>query len=426
MLKLNLGCGIFYKPGYVNIDKFEPLIADQIVDICQLPYEENSIDEIEASHILEHFDCLQMPYVLSEWFRILKPGGIIFFETPHLVQSVGKVSHAPLVKQLNTLRFLFGIDIVGNVHKMGFTPTILKKILLSIGFCNVRNLHPQRFTHEKGLRIKAEKPTLISKFDKISFLVGFRNKIMTYFKNPGSLFLEAIENNVMGPLYKLLPRDIDNYFTPENIVKFLANLAILNPQIAFIFSTLFDKKRMEGIHLQVLQFLRDNNAPMLFLGNWIRWKKSPMHLFVSLTKFYSHWVKKIEASMRMGEVNERDFQYLLTGGTEQVGYFSPEIITICALKHFNQGVKAFSMQDFDHARDHFLHTLKLDPTNALVYWNLARLSIQSKTKRENVQEYYYLAIEQIKKRKLRGIIKKELEGYYETGINYILPIQMLD
>lgn len=425
-MKLNLGCGIYYKPGYVNIDKFEALVADQLLDINQLPYGDNSVDEIEASHVLEHFDCLQIPYVLSEWFRILKPGGIILIETPHLVQSVGKVAHAPLVKQLITLRFLFGVDIVGNVHKMGFTPSILKKILLSIGFCNVRNLHPQRFDHEKGLRVKAEKPALISKSDKIIFLVGFRNKIMTHFKNPGTLFLEAIENNVMGPLYKILPSNADNYFTSENLVKFLAHLAILNPQIALIFSSLFEKKRMEGLHLHVLQFLRDNNAPMLFLGNWIRWNKSPIHLFFSLTKFYSHWVKKIEDSIRIGTVNERDFQYLLTSGTEQVNYFSPEIITISALKHFNQGVKAFSMQDFDQAKVHFLQTLKLDPSNSFAYWNLARLSKHFKGGGEKIQKYYHLAMTFVMKRTLRRTIKRELEGYdrsYETDPNNILPVQ---
>ncbi len=424
MVKLNLGCGIYYKPGYVNIDKFEPLIADKILDINQLPYEENSIDEIEASHILEHFDCLQIPYVLSEWFRILKSGGQIFLETPHLTNVARKVRHAPLFKQLNSLRFLFGIDLGGNVHKMGFTPTILKKILSSIGFCNIRNLQPQRFTSEKGLRIMAEKPNSFSKFDKNTFITAFRQKIWVLFANPSSLLLEAIENNLIGPLCKILPHKIDNYFTPVNIKKFLANATILNPQIALIFSTLFDQKKMQEINLQILQFLREKNAPSLFLGNWIRWKKTPMQLFFTLTRFYAYWTKKIEDSMGKREVDDRDYQYLLTGGTEHVDYFSPETILLSAIKQFNQGIKAFSMQDFDKAKEYFLYALKLDPTNSFVHWNLARLSIQAKSRKETVQEYYRHAMKQIKKRNLRQTIKNEMEHFNETGTSVILPVQM--
>lgn len=73
LLKLNLGCGIFYKPGYINVDLFEKSIADQIYDVRHLSFEDNSVDEIEASHILEHFDVIQIPYILSEWLRVLKP-----------------------------------------------------------------------------------------------------------------------------------------------------------------------------------------------------------------------------------------------------------------------------------------------------------------------------------------------------------------
>ena len=82
MIKLNLGCGIYYKPGYINIDKFESEIADEIADICHLQYEDNSVDEIEASHIIEHFDVITLPFLIAEWFRVLKPIGKLIIEAP--------------------------------------------------------------------------------------------------------------------------------------------------------------------------------------------------------------------------------------------------------------------------------------------------------------------------------------------------------
>ncbi|OLS14313.1 MAG: SAM-dependent methyltransferase [Promethearchaeota archaeon CR_4] len=425
-MKLNLGCGIFYKPGYVNVDKFEPAVADKIADICQLHYEENSVDEIEASHILEHFDCLQIPYILSEWFRVLKPGGQIFLETPHLRKTVEKIHRAPLGKQLNTLRFLFGIDLLGNVHKMGFTPAILQKLLKSIGFCKVKNLRPQRFTHEQGLRIKAEKPVLLSKSDKVAFLVSFRTKIMNTFPNPNTLFLETIENNVMGPLNKLLPTDVEKYFTPANVVKLLANLALLHPQIALVFNSLFDSKKMEGINLAILHFLLEKNSPALFLVNWMHWKKSTTPLFFSLSKFYAHWVKRIEESIGMKEVNAREFQYLLAGeGAERAEYFSPEMISLQAMKVFNQGIKHFSLQNFAQAKLSFLRAVQLEPTNGLNYWNLARIFIQFNAGGEKVEGYFHLAIRNVKNRKLRKKIRRELEEYHTSGKSSLQPIQIL-
>ncbi len=128
--------------------------------------------------------------------------------------------------------------------------------------------------------------------------------------------------------------------------------------------------------------------------------------------------------MGLGELNERDYQYLLTCAAEHVEYFSPEIISINAMKVFNVGIKAFSMQELDQARIHFLQTLQLDPSNGLVVWNLARLAIQFAAKRENVQEYYHIAMKKIRNRNLRRRIKRELGVYNDTGTGSILPVQL--
>ena len=121
MLKLNLGCGMYYKPNYVNIDKYDESVADKTLDITKLPYENESVDEIEASHIIEHFDIIKLPYLLAEWLRVLKPGGVIYIETPDLSKSTKKLRLSSYNTKKNILRFLFGIDIPGNIHKLGFT-----------------------------------------------------------------------------------------------------------------------------------------------------------------------------------------------------------------------------------------------------------------------------------------------------------------
>jgi predicted SAM-dependent methyltransferase len=128
-IKLNLGCGFVYKPGYVNIDKFDGSVADKISDAGDLPFESNSVDLIEADQLIEHFDHIHCKYVLSEWFRVLKPGRILVLETPDLEKSIGKFIPSEPETKKTTLQWIYGIDSPGMQHKTGFTFDLLKNLL---------------------------------------------------------------------------------------------------------------------------------------------------------------------------------------------------------------------------------------------------------------------------------------------------------
>ena len=86
-MKLNLGCGHKVLDGYVNVDKFDLYNVDIKHDLEQFPYpfDDNSIEEIILSHVLEHIgqDPDVFINILKEIYRICKNQALINIAVPH-------------------------------------------------------------------------------------------------------------------------------------------------------------------------------------------------------------------------------------------------------------------------------------------------------------------------------------------------------
>ena len=86
-MKLNLGCGSKVLPGWTNLDKFSTYKPDIVHDLEVFPYpfENNSVEEIILSHVLEHIG--QVPDVfnkiIKEIYRICKKDALIHISVPH-------------------------------------------------------------------------------------------------------------------------------------------------------------------------------------------------------------------------------------------------------------------------------------------------------------------------------------------------------
>lgn len=77
-LKVDIGGGLFPRPGYLTVDKYD---ADIICDLDEgIPLPDNSVGVINASHVLEHLkDPIKS---MSEIYRVLCDGGWAFIEVP--------------------------------------------------------------------------------------------------------------------------------------------------------------------------------------------------------------------------------------------------------------------------------------------------------------------------------------------------------
>jgi predicted SAM-dependent methyltransferase len=82
-LKIHLGCGARYIPGFYHIDIQNYPHIDRVQNVDNLHFlNSNSVELIYASHVLEHYGRFAVNKVLCEWYRVLKPGGILRLSVP--------------------------------------------------------------------------------------------------------------------------------------------------------------------------------------------------------------------------------------------------------------------------------------------------------------------------------------------------------
>lgn len=84
--KLNIGCGFNKKPGYINIDKMAECKPDQQVDLEKpWPFEDSTIHEVLANHVLEHVGetTASFLFVIKELYRVCANEALVKIQVPH-------------------------------------------------------------------------------------------------------------------------------------------------------------------------------------------------------------------------------------------------------------------------------------------------------------------------------------------------------
>jgi len=135
-LKLNLGSGKDYREGYINIDKLERFKPDVLLDITQLKYAENSVDEILAQDVIDHITFMEAKALLRQCFKWLKPRGVLNIHTPN-IKVLGQEA---AWGNVTALEWLYGTRGEGNtayetnIIRWCYSPKSLQAILENFGF----------------------------------------------------------------------------------------------------------------------------------------------------------------------------------------------------------------------------------------------------------------------------------------------------
>ncbi len=139
MKKINLGCGWRdFGKDWIHIDGGDYPHLDS-KDIFNLPYEDNSIDLIYASHVIEYFDREEIIPILNKWKNKLKPGGILRLAVPnfHSMVRLYLEANIPLSSFLGPLYGKMEMGDKTIYHKTTYDFKELKLILIKCGFSNV-------------------------------------------------------------------------------------------------------------------------------------------------------------------------------------------------------------------------------------------------------------------------------------------------
>jgi ubiquinone/menaquinone biosynthesis C-methylase UbiE len=158
--KLNLGAGGNILDGWCNIDLREGEGIDLVCDVSkELPFNENTIERIYASDVLEHIMYAQVPATLREWYRVLAPGGTVTIKIPSLSTiTLRYVRHDIDTKEF--VRLIYGGQEGGdiaNAHKSGYDPQYLSLLMTKAGFVVSTVISHPDPPDQNNLVIKGEK-----------------------------------------------------------------------------------------------------------------------------------------------------------------------------------------------------------------------------------------------------------------------------
>jgi predicted SAM-dependent methyltransferase len=155
-LKLNVGCGTDYRPGFINIDGSGSLSkVDAVIDVSRshLPehFAKETVDHVLANDILEHFYHWEAVALLQDFHWILKPGGTCEIRVPDCEWILRSWRYSSEKK----LTLLFGGQDIPQrrsaemdrsrkqnpayfCHRYGWTRKRMKRELSAIGFASIR------------------------------------------------------------------------------------------------------------------------------------------------------------------------------------------------------------------------------------------------------------------------------------------------
>jgi predicted SAM-dependent methyltransferase len=149
-MKLQVGSsnvkGEYKDEEWVNLDIKPFRGVDIVADASErIPLDTNSVDEIRCIHVLEHVTRDKHEPMLREMYRVLKPGGTLYVETPDFFGTIQNLFDAFRNGDTEAVHIwttsVYGkSEREGMSHHWGFYEGLLRRKARACGFKDVQRL----------------------------------------------------------------------------------------------------------------------------------------------------------------------------------------------------------------------------------------------------------------------------------------------
>lgn len=169
---LNIGCGEKYIAGMVNLDGNIFRKKDIWLDVTLgLPFSANSIEGIYASHVIEHFNSDNVRKLLSDFYKVLRPGGVVRVVVPSLEYGIeayvkGNLKNLPeWPEQYNSIGGrLNNFLLCANQHFVMFDFTFLEELFKECHFSKIYREEANQSAYFKKDHLKFECDAVIKDY----------------------------------------------------------------------------------------------------------------------------------------------------------------------------------------------------------------------------------------------------------------------
>ncbi|KKL78479.1 hypothetical protein LCGC14_2024400, partial [marine sediment metagenome] len=134
-VRLNIGSGPEKLDGYINIDCLASFNPDIPANALNLRVGSSSVDEIYASHLIEHLQPEETQLLLRRFHNWLKGDGKLFIAVPDMIMLAKLFVDG--IDALSLMQFVFGQPILAypeQRHQWGYTEKTLTAHLEAAGF----------------------------------------------------------------------------------------------------------------------------------------------------------------------------------------------------------------------------------------------------------------------------------------------------
>lgn len=422
-IKLNVGCGGLHKKGYLNVDAYDDTVADKIMSADDLELDDNTVDEILLSQVIEHLGSVQSRYAISECFRVLRPGGKLIIETPDIKTAFKRYLKGNREVRKNILPWVYGVDMPGMLHRFCFPDDLLEEILSNCGFIEIKKVFFSYDKDEPILQIIGKKT---NDYRSLQFISKFRKKLI---RENLVDYNDQIPSFEKEELIKFFLEKLSIWIHKKN-KKIIDAIAIegslYSPKMTYAF--------FEEMIKQSICSRRDLQNHCKIVKKLIELRFSDI-LLEKLTQINGYVGEQEKLYSHVLDFGKRQVGKLLNGAIEEqkkvigelmnlskkiddeksIVFFSPKLVMLKAYKLFQKGVKEFNLNNYEKAIDEFKKAEEMYRDQILIYWNLGRLYALKKNK-EQKESYYNKCLSLINiihyenKITIKHALQKEIRG----------------